>query len=354
MFAILLLALVVGFVMSGGFGEIKSTSQEQKTSASSTPIQKKIDKIILQESVFVPYWTLQYFTPEKEKTYFYFGVLGNKQGINTQDIGYERLDEYFAMLPKDAPRIVTIRMVDNSLNSQILKDKNAQKKIIDDTIKLAKTYDLDGVLFDFEMSSISFDAVTTRVTLFYKDFYTQIKDEGLAFYITMYGDTFYRVRPYDVKAINDYTDQIFIMAYDFHKARNNPGPNFPLNGRETYGYDFKKMVEDFKESIPLEKLAVVFGMFGYDWKLGEDGKSIEMAKALSLYEINKAFIESCEFLDCQKGDDVKSFESWIKYKDEQGSSHEVWFENEKSVKIKREYLHSMGIDVVSFWANSYY
>lgn len=353
MFLILILAGVIGFVASGGWFESKSSATKSFEPSLQPSVTGNVKNSIFQESVFVPYWSLEHFEPENNKVYFYFGVTGDTNGINTLEAGYKNMEEYFSLLPNDSKRIVVVRMTDSSLNSQILKDPSSQQKIIEDSLKLSRAYRLDGILFDFEMSSISFDVVTNRVTAFYKTFYEASRNENLAFYTTMYGDTLYRVRPYDLEKLSQYTDQVFIMAYDFHKARGNPGPNFPLEGREVYGYDFKQMTDDFLQSFPSEKLSIIFGMFGYDWKVDPQRKSVEQARSLSFFQINQKFSE-CIPPDCQKGSDQKSGESWVKYKDSEGSSHEVWYESLESVKMKQEFLRQKGINNFSYWAYSYY
>ena len=81
-----------------------------------------------------------------------------------------------------------------------------------------------------------------------------------------------------------------IMAYDFHKVKGNPGPNFPLNGKETYGYDLQKMTDDFLQFVPPEKLTIIFGLFGYDWVIDDKNNALQSGEALSYLQIKQKFL----------------------------------------------------------------
>ena len=142
------------------------------------------------------------------------------------------------------------------------------------------------------------------------------------------------------------------MAYDFHKARLNPGPNFPFSDKNKYGYDFKTMVNDFEKDVSFEKIVVALGYFGYDWKM-ENGVSIGMAKPLSLNQIDSRFIDNCSFENCEV-DTNNDLEDVVRYDDNEGFNHEVWFENIKSAEKKIDFLNGIGVKQIAFWAYSYY
>lgn len=180
--------------------------------------------------------------------------------------------------------------------------------------------------------------------------------------MTIYGDALYRVRPYDVKELSPHVDQIYIMAYDFHKSRGEPGPNFPLTrsprrrfgeaGRsesegghkKEYGYDFQTMIADFTQIVPREKITVLFGMYGYDWTLGAQGKPLKAATAVPLLEIDTggAIINP------------NSKEKYIEYLDDEGYEHVLWYEDHESVNVKIDYLKTQGIGRVGYWVWGYF
>ena len=305
--------------------------------------------------LFIPYWN----TSIDESTYgsydrfIYFGVTADSTGALTEDSGFNSLED-FQNSTKGKEQMLTLRLLDTDINSALLENVDAQKKLIAETLALVKSKNFDGVVLDLEMSVLPLSDVQNNITLFVQRFVQSTHDHDAIFAMTIYGDVYYRGRPYDVKQIGKFVDEIMIMAYDFHKSRGEPGPNFPLTGRSTYGYDFDAMITDFSKDVPIQKLSVVMGMYGYDWTLGPQGKPLKSAKALPLNDIEELVTPDCNLEKCKIVTDTKTKESKITYVDEEGYNHEIWFENEASGKIKERYLLNKGIDRVGYWVYGYF
>ncbi|MDP2672349.1 MAG: glycosyl hydrolase family 18 protein, partial [Nanoarchaeota archaeon] len=311
----------------------------------------------IRKFIFVPYWAIGDLSEIKTdgfNDFVYFGIAPNKDGIDKEGQGYKKLNIFSSFRTNKDNNSLAVIMTDSRINSLILEDKKAQENLINESIDTAKEYSFKGIVLDFEISALSFEKVIKDINLFYSLFYEKSKKNNLDFKITIYGDVFYRMRPYDLSELSKNSDGVMIMAYDFHKSKGNPGPNFPLKGGEIYGYDFENMIDDFLKKVPKEKVAVVFGLFGYDWTVNEKNESLKNARALSFNEIKNKFLGKCDENDCIiKRDDVSS-ETEITYKDENSQNHVVWFEDMESVNAKIEYLKTKGINSVGYWAYSYF
>lgn len=340
-----------------GFFYLRSFQKEKQTNLHSslpTPVSKA-DLGKEERFLFVPYWTLTSETNDSNfDSLIYFGVTADEKGVNKEDSGYQNIGQFENFFNSGKKKYLAVRMINSDVNSTILKDKELQKKIIDESINIAKENSFDGLVLDFEMSALPFESLINRISDFVVYYNKSVKNNNLDFYITLYGDTFYRVRPYDVDRLAKNSDKVLVMAYDLHKAKGDPGPNFPLGGREEYGYDFKTMISDFLKVIPREKLMVVFGLYGYDWTVAENNQSKEQAQALTFNEIKNKFLNNCDFKNCTIKRDVKSAETEIEYTDNNNERHTVWFEDEKSVDAKIKFLKDQGINQVSYWAFSYF
>lgn len=347
-----LLALVVLLLVLAAF-LVSSKGKRDKDLIAKPNIQapsKLTDKFQKETKlIFVPYWTLK----EKEDIQYdeivYFGISVNIDGVDTKEPGFKSIDKFNNLFT--GRKLLTLRMTNSNINSKILRDNKVQNKIIDETIEIAKEKEFEGIVFDFEISALPFDSLIQEINIFTQNFYKSSKSNDLIFYIALYGDTFYRARPYDVKFLSENSDKILIMTYDFHKAKGNPGPNFPMSGKEKYGYDLKSMIEDFSKQVPKDKLTVVFGMFGYDWIVDKDRKTEEQGKAMSLNEVLK-MLGKCQD-NCQLIVDNQTKESKIVYSDDL-KKHEIWFETIESVEKKKMFLKEKGINQVGFWAYSYF
>lgn len=308
-----------------------------------------------QEYLFVPYWSFtKNITTSSEYSLIYFGVGVSTNGLNMTDNGYTNMTNFLTLTPNANERVLAIRMVDKTINAEILKNNLLEEKIASQAVDLAKTNKFDGILVDYETSAFGFDSTTKNILSFYKLFSKKTHDSGMKFYVSLYGDTYFRSRPYDVKAIGDISDKVIVMAYDFSKSNGNPGPDFPFGNREKYGYDFQKMIEDYQKDVSNNKLVIALGYFGYDWKV--DSKDVATASGVPLTtsEIAKTFIDKCGFKECNLTRDPKTSEAYIKYIDDSGERHIVWFEDEQSINKKKEFLRTKGIVETAAWAYSYY
>src|SRR3989344_4993164 len=266
-------------------------------------------------------------------------------------------------------------MTNDEINSNILKNKEKQKILIDETVEIINEFGFAGLVLDLETSDILNVDITGQINIFVQQFYSVMKLNYRKFHVAIYGDNFYRGRLFDLPFISRNSDGIMIMAYDFHKSRGEPGPNFPFESGAKYQYNFQKMISDFLDVVPKEKISVIFGMFGYDWLVDEKKRPIRQAEALSLNQIAEKFFGTslkrssqtyttdvkCYWQDCVIKRDLISKETEINYvvsaekPDDQDiyriDYHIVWFEDEESVKIKTDYLREQGISNISYWAN---
>ncbi|OGK13766.1 hypothetical protein A3A93_05495 [Candidatus Roizmanbacteria bacterium RIFCSPLOWO2_01_FULL_38_12] len=367
--------LLTGFLIFGYF-RVRSDLLEDKQSineqTSTQQAQKNNPSIDTRESIFVPYWSVNDLNSEKLVQYekvIYFGVSAKGEGIDREESGFIALPG-FVQFTQGQDTYLTLRMLDTESNLKILEDPDLQEKIIADLIDITDQNRFDGVVLDLELSVLPFGDVKENISMFVSKLSEELHERDFTFLMTIYGDKYFRGRPYDINRLNNHVDEFMIMAYDFHKSYGEPGPNFPYsdnvepplspllgkegNTRGGYGYDFKQMIEDFTKDVPTEKLTVVFGMFGYDWTLGKQGLPLKQAAALSLSAIRARFYPECDLISCAIQVDEKSKETKISYIDDEGNKHQVWFEDENSAQKKIDYLNEQGIGKVAYWAWGYW
>ncbi len=324
---------------------------------------------ITSRSIFVPYWNI----PRTGATYeydtlMYFGVTPDTKGVLKKDTGYSNIQRFVSQSSAKQQRLFTLRMLDTQTNIAILDDESAQDSVISETMSLVRQHNFDGIVLDLEMSVIPFSDVQQNISAFTQKVSDTVRKEKKEVVIALYGDTFYRGRPYDVKKLGAMSDKVLIMAYDYHKSRGEPGANFPFEREGEY--DFKRMIRDFSQEVPPEKLIVAFGMYGYDWTLGDQGLPLKQAKAIPLWEIEKGYThcdhrESSSLIQGSKENrvsadscilhtDTNTKEKKITYTDSEGYSHELWYEDRESVEVKKKYLEEQGIGSIGYWVWGYF
>lgn len=371
--------IVTAFIAWLWFGFFSSklswpTNLKKGPEISPTMVQKAVPTKtqIRSKTIFVPYWAADDKPITGYDRYIYFGITANYLGIDRSEAGYLKRDK-FVTLTAGKDSLLTLRLLNDEFNKELLVDEVLQQKIIEETIEITKENNFSGIVLDLEIFSLFNADIKGQINNFVQRFYTTAKTNYKSLAITIYGDVFFRARPFDLAFIGKHSDEIFVMAYDFSKSRGSPGPNFPFDRRslgeggietQIYDYDFQTMVKDFLKLVPADKLTVIFGMYGYDWMVDEKQRPIGQAKALSLNEIRHKFLNNCQQTNCLVRRDDITKETEIDYtisSDKPDSQniyridyHIIWFEDEESVKVKTDYLQGQGIEKVGYWAWGYF
>ena len=309
---------------------------------------------IVERSLFIPYWSLD--NEMIDPTYtrlIYFGVVGGMNGLVLGNKEEENLTKFQKMVDSKKT-LLTVRMTNSSTNLAVLEDKDAQNAIIKDTLDTAKKYGFSGIVLDLEISGLFADQVPGQINAFVENFYNRAHAAKISLAMTLYGDVFYRKRPYDVPFLSKHTDEVMIMAYDFHKSTGEPGPNFPFLGRDKYGYDFQTMIQEYKDRVPSEKLTVLYGMYGYDWIVDEKRRPFRQAQAVTDAQVKEKYLDTCGKTNCVPFRDKDAKEQEIDYVDNLSQYHIIWFEDGESVRVKTEFLKENGIGSMGYWAYGYF
>jgi len=368
--------IIIGMASFFVFGQIKPTTVTNrvdpvtispKPTPSVIPQNTKYKILDTKYSLFMPYWTLGPIgsditipniansDTQTIDSLIYFGIAPTSDGsIQTTDTGYDRV-EHFILLTKDHPakKILTLRLMQDEVTQDILDSNASQNTLAREVSLFAKTNGFSGVMIDLEFKALPTQDTITSISDFTKTISSQLHKQDLMVSFAIYGDTYYRKRPYDVKAVGEAVDELFIMAYDFHKSFGTPGPGFPLSGQLDYGYDMQTMIADFTSFVPAKKITVIFGMYGREWIVDTKNRPLKASQVHTRAQIAKRFFPTCTFTDCVVKQDATSSETKISYTNAD-KTHVVWFEDEVSVQKKIQYLNQQGISSFSFWGYGYY
>ncbi len=350
-----LLFLFVLIVLIGFFAFFRSRQTPHQKSSQTTSVKQNTPIFpssveIESLTIFVPYWSLTRDI-KSENNYgrsVYFGITPTENGISKDEPGYNNLSTYNQFF-QTGQRLLAVRITNTDLAHSILTNNKNQGKIISETIEIAKENNFSGIVLDLELFSLFDTKIPGQINDFVSEFSRALKRDDLYFAFAVYGDVFYRRRPYDVKSISQQVDELMIMAYDFSKSIGEPGPNFPLSGREKYGYDLKKMIEDYLTVAPKEKISVIFGMYGYDWTVDKQKRPVKPAQALTINQIKQKYLENCKKPGCKILPNKLSAETEV-----DSGDHIIWFEDLTSSKTKQDYLRSQGISKFAYWALGYF
>src|SRR3989338_2324539 len=157
------LVIILFFVTSGLLGFFLFNNYQAKIKTREFP-EKKITTTknktkktnITSSSIFVPYWSLNEQI-SKLKNYdnlIYFGIAPSRQGINKQEAGYNGIEMFLSFVPLGKKKLLTLRMINDNINTFILENEDIQKKIIKETLEIIEQNKFDGIVLDLEITDL--------------------------------------------------------------------------------------------------------------------------------------------------------------------------------------------------------
>lgn len=142
---------------------------------------------------------------------------------------------------------------------------------------------------------------------------------------------------HDYKAHGQVADFVVIMTYEWGYSGGPPMPVSPIG-------PVRKVLEYAKTEIPASKIMMGQNMYGYDWTLpyvagGQFAKALSPQAAIELARNEHAAIQY----------DTTAQAPHFTYTDDQGKTHQVWFEDARSIQAKFNLVKELGIRGVSYW-----
>lgn len=138
---------------------------------------------------------------------------------------------------------------------------------------------------------------------------------------------------FDYRTVASYADQVVIMAYDEHGLLSGPGPIASLPWVE-------KAVRYAVGRIPPQKVLLGIPAYGFDWS-GDGQPPRYISYRLAQDAARRYGTPVCW--------DERAQAPYLKYIDENGSPHELWFENASSWAGKLDLVTAYGLKGIAVW-----
>ena len=142
---------------------------------------------------------------------------------------------------------------------------------------------------------------------------------------------------HDYALLGAAADHVFLMTYEWGYLYGPPMAVAPLPNVE-------QVVDYALTEIPAGKLILGVPLYGYDWTLPfVQGES--RAQSLS----NEEAVALARRYGAEIAYDETARAPWFRYRDEAGNTHEVWFEDARSIEEKLRLAARKGMYGVGFW-----
>jgi len=148
------------------------------------------------------------------------------------------------------------------------------------------------------------------------------------------------VEAHDYLAHGKLLDFVVLMTYEWGYRKGPPQAISPLN-------QIKRVIDYAVSVIPANKIFMGFQIYARDWLLphvqGQEAETFDMQEALRRAVQHNAEIKYNETTQSP----------YFRYTDNQGRTHEVWFEDARSAEAKFELVKNYRLRGVSYWVLGY-
>lgn len=141
----------------------------------------------------------------------------------------------------------------------------------------------------------------------------------------------------DYRLLGSAADSVLLMTYEWGYTYGPPMAVAPLP-------NVRRVVEYAVTEIPREKIALGIPNYGYDWPLPFQ-KGVTAAKTIG----NKEAVDIAITYGAQIFYDETAQAPYFHYQDEYGVTHEVWFEDVRSMQAKFNLIKEFNLMGCGYW-----
>ena len=220
---------------------------------------------------------------------------------------------------------------------EILNDYKLRKATIDNLLKLAVKYKVNGINLDFENM---YEADKDLYTRFIIELYPRLREYGLnlSVDVTAPDGSANWSMCFDRYNIARNCDYLIFMAYDqYGSSDTEAGP--------TAAYDWVKVsLDKFLRDIPEEKIILGIPFYTRTWEIKDSGDEPSTVSMKSVYSI---IPEDAQIV--WKEDERQHYTEYTKY----GEQYKMWIEDEKSITEKLNLALEEKLAGVAFWRKGF-
>ena len=225
------------------------------------------------------------------------------------------------------------------LGSLIVNDHNVQNRLFDQIIATTKEIGYRDVHFDFE-----FLPATDREAYnqFLRRAKTRLSQENLLMSTalapkTSATQTGQWYEAHDYQAHGEIADFVVLMTYEWGYSGGPPMAVSPID-------QVRRVVDYALTEMPAEKIMLGQNLYGYDWTLPYEPGG-EYARAISPQQGIQLALENNQAISY----DQTAQAPYFQYIDSEGSQHEVWFEDARSIQAKFDLIKEKNLRGISYW-----
>jgi spore germination protein YaaH len=252
--------------------------------------------------------------------------------------------------------ILGIKLFKDEELDKLLENKLARENLIKQIKALRQAQGVSG----FDGINIDFEYQGNPVAILSQNFLDFLDELDLAgvgeISVDVFANTIIKGDEEKLEELVKKIDNLIIMAYDFHR----PGVDFagavaPI-GSPVGERNITEIINKILTiGLDKNKIVMAYPLYGYEWKTYTEDFGAAVKRGwylMASYSRVKKMIETADAnVLAVKWDEV-SMSPWVSFK-EKGVIHQIYYENEKSLKAKIDLVRQNKLGGYGYWALGY-
>lgn len=243
--------------------------------------------------------------------------------------------------------LLTITNFGAEANSQFLRNKQAQKNLIDQVTKLIALKQADGVSIDFEGVPAHYK---TEWNAFLTSLALGLHQADSSYIVSL---TVYPIDEeslYDFNVLNRSIDNYVMMGYDYYGSfSKTAGPIAPLqSGKTWWTWNLERSIDEYLgQGIDTSKFIVAFPYYGAIWET----EDLQVPSKSKKFIGHRSYQYIVDTFNIKSTLDTVSKSAFFAYTVQgTGQYRQCWFESDSSLRIKYNYVKSKKLAGIGIWA----
>ena len=250
--------------------------------------------------------------------------------------------------------ILGVKLFKDEKLKKLLSDDKEKNNLVDQIWEVVEEGDFDGVNIDFEFQGNP----TAILEDNFIDFLEKLnKKEVGEISVDVFANTIIKGQTDKLIGFLEKVDYVVVMAYDFNRPGvNYAGPVAPISsepGERNINEVIEKIISG---SLDKGKIIMAYPLYGYEWKTETSDFESKVIRGwyqmASWNRMKEFFDEQTQISSLTVNFDEVSMSPWVSF-EEEGVIHQIYFENEKSLKAKIDLVRQNKLKGYGFWALGY-
>ena len=246
--------------------------------------------------------------------------------------------------------ILGVKLFDDKSLEELLKNAESRNNLVRQIKQVVDENGFDGVNIDFEFQNDPMAVLGDNFGMFLEEINKSKLGE---ISVDVFANTVIKGDGDKLKSFVEKMDYLVVMAYDF----NRPGVDYtgavaPI-GSEIGERNIGEVVEKYLSlGLDKKKIILAYPLYGYEWKTTTKDFRAKIKRGWYQMASWKRTKELIKEKDLMVNWDELSMSPWINF-EENGVNHQIYFENEKSLKAKIDLVKQNQFGGYGFWALGY-